>query len=153
MSNPLQVLKDFCANRADGDLCSFGQLDLSHWFSTRQVCAAQEGGLFQGSPTWRYRVLKTALRLRPRRALSSAPGQNSIVAQNYSQMKNCSKILKLLLTNHIPVFRGSAQTFLYLLVPAIALRRRMHSLAANFDFQVWCLFSWFGSFLGYWLNR
>src|SRR6266436_3655552 len=96
-------LKDFCA---EGDLCSFGQLDLSHGFSTRQVCAAQEGGLFQGSPTWRYRVLKTALRLRPRRALSSAPGQNSIVAQNYSQMKNCSKILKLLLTNHIPVFRG-----------------------------------------------
>src|SRR5213076_2829030 len=49
-------------------------VDFPHWFSTRQVCA-QEGSLFQGLPTWRYRVLKTALRLRPRRALSSAPGQ------------------------------------------------------------------------------
>ncbi len=27
-------------------------------------------------PTWRYRVLETALRLRPRRALSSEPGQS-----------------------------------------------------------------------------
>jgi hypothetical protein len=49
-------------------------VDLSHWFSTRQV-DAQEGNVLQRSPTWRYRVLKTALRLRPRRALSSAPGQ------------------------------------------------------------------------------
>lgn len=49
-------------------------VDLSHWFSTRQV-DAQEGNVLQRPPAWRYRVLKTALRLRPRRALSSAPGQ------------------------------------------------------------------------------
>ena len=36
---------------------------------------AQEGSVFERSPTWRYRVLKAALRLRPRRALSSASGQ------------------------------------------------------------------------------
>jgi len=50
-------------------------VDFSHWFSTRQV-DAQGGSLYQGFPTWRFRVLKRALRLRPRRALSSAPGQN-----------------------------------------------------------------------------
>ena len=50
-------------------------VDLSHSFSTRQVCA-QEGSLFKGCPTWRYRVLKTALGLRPRIALSSASGQS-----------------------------------------------------------------------------
>jgi len=46
----------------------------------RQVCA-QEGSLFPRLPHLAYRVLKTALRLRPRRALSSASGQNSILAQ------------------------------------------------------------------------
>src|SRR6266568_7889311 len=60
-------------------------VDLSHWFSTRQVCA-QEGNVLQRPPTWRYRVLKTALRLRPRRALSSAPGQK----QNITP-KPCSR--------------------------------------------------------------
>lgn len=50
-------------------------VDLPLWFSTRQVCA-QEGEVVRPPPTWRYRVLKTALRLRPRRALSSAPGQS-----------------------------------------------------------------------------
>src|SRR6266446_74542 len=93
-------LKDFCA---EGDLCSFGQLDLSHGFSTRQVCAAQEGSLFQGSPTWRYRVLKTALRLRPRRALSSARRPEQNFSTGIRQMKNYAKNLKFLLTNHIPV--------------------------------------------------
>src|SRR5204863_157533 len=41
---------------------------------------AQEGSPFQGFPTWRFRVLKTALRLRPRRALSSASGQKHPVS-------------------------------------------------------------------------
>jgi hypothetical protein len=50
------------------------KVDLSHCFSTRQTCA-QEGNLWKGSPAWRPRVLKSALRLRPRRALSSASGQ------------------------------------------------------------------------------
>ncbi len=47
------------------------------------LCAGRSGvGLAQGetprrkSPAWQYRVPATALRLRPRRALSSAPGQN-----------------------------------------------------------------------------
>ena len=48
------------------------KVDLSHCFSTRQ---AQAGDLWKDPPAWRYRVLKTALRLRPRRALSSALGQ------------------------------------------------------------------------------
>ena len=52
-------------------------MDLSHWFSTRQVCAQEGKCCF---PTWRSRVLKTALRLRPRRALSSASGQSSKLA-------------------------------------------------------------------------
>jgi hypothetical protein len=47
----------------------------------RQV-GAQEGSLLLRLPHLAYRVLKTALRLRPRRALSSASGQNSILAQN-----------------------------------------------------------------------
>src|SRR6266436_5974323 len=105
----------------------------SAWVLYPPGCA-QEGSLFQGFPTWRYRVLKTALRLRPRRALSSAPGQNSIVAQNYSQMKNCSKILKLLLTNHIPVFRGS--TFLcFLFVPLRAFSWPPQLLSGTHDRQ------------------
>ena len=45
---------------------------------------AQEGSLFKGFPTWRFRVLKTALRLRPRRALSSASGQRHHVTQKPS---------------------------------------------------------------------
>src|SRR5216684_268992 len=49
-------------------------VDLSHWFSTRQVVHRREASS-KASLTWRYRVLKTALRLRPRRALSSASGQ------------------------------------------------------------------------------
>ncbi len=53
---------------------SSGTVDFPHWFSTRQVCA-QGGSLGESFPTWRFRVLKAALRLRPRRALSSAPGQ------------------------------------------------------------------------------
>ena len=65
----------------------FGRLDLSHWFSTRQVYA-QEGSPLRGFPTWRYRVLRTALRLRPRRALSSASGQKFILAQNASEQKS-----------------------------------------------------------------
>src|SRR5882757_2390865 len=64
----------------------FEGLDLSHWFSTRQV-HAQEGSPWRGFPTWRYRVLRTALRLRPRRALSSASGQKCILAQNADQQK------------------------------------------------------------------
>src|SRR5437773_959152 len=47
---------------------------------------AQEGSPFQGFPTWRFRVLKTALRLRPRRALSSAPGQRHYV--NLERLQN-----------------------------------------------------------------
>ena len=39
----------------------FWRVDLSLWFSTRQVCA-QEGKPLKSFPTWRYRVLKTALR-------------------------------------------------------------------------------------------
>jgi hypothetical protein len=38
-------------------------------------CVHRRGALVKASPTWRFRVLKAALRLRPRRALSSAPGQ------------------------------------------------------------------------------
>src|SRR5439155_3222707 len=62
-------------------------VDLSHWFSTRQVCA-QEGSLLGGFPTWRSRVLETALRLRPRRALSSAPGQSSHGSSKLSLRKS-----------------------------------------------------------------
>ena len=51
-----------------------GKVDLSLCLSTRQTCA-QEGNLWKGSPAWRFRVLKSALRLCPRRALSSASGQ------------------------------------------------------------------------------
>ena len=80
----------------------FGGLDLSHWFSTRQV-RAQEGSLLKGFPTWRYRVLRTALRLRPRRALSSASGQKCILAQNISNQKIFELFNVTDLTNHIPV--------------------------------------------------
>ena len=65
---------------------------------------AQEGSPFQGFPTWRFRVLKTALRLRPRRALSSASGQK----HPFSTMPPGKKSLKfrnLCLTNHIPEIR------------------------------------------------
>ena len=78
-----------------------GRLDLSHWFSTRQVCA-QEGSPFKGFPTWRYRVLRTALRLRPRRALSSASGQRNILARGAPERKYLNFELYQL-TNHIPV--------------------------------------------------
>jgi len=61
-------------------------VDLSLWFSTRQVYA-QEGNVLQRPPTWRYRVLKTALRLRPRRALSSASGQKPYIARKPSAGK------------------------------------------------------------------
>src|SRR5205814_2686220 len=81
----------------------FGGLDLSHWFSTRQV-HAQEGSLLKGLPTWRYRVLRTALRLRPRRALSSASGQKCILAQNISNQKIFELFNVTDLTNHIPAF-------------------------------------------------
>src|SRR5437016_13458595 len=81
----------------------FGGLDLSHWFSTRQV-RAQEGSLLKGFPTWRYRVLRTALRLRPRRALSSASGQKCILAQNISNQKIFELFNVTDLTNHIPAF-------------------------------------------------
>src|SRR5438045_9708192 len=81
----------------------FGGLDLSHWFSTRQV-HAQEGSLLKGFPTWRYRVLRTALRLRPRRALSSASGQKCILAQNISNQKIFELFNVTDLTNHIPAF-------------------------------------------------
>jgi len=52
-------------------------VDLSLWFSTQVVGGSERGQPLARlpSPTW-YRVLKTALRLRPRRALSSASGQN-----------------------------------------------------------------------------
>ena len=53
----------------------------------RQVCA-QEGSLLPRLPHLAYRVLKTALRLRPRRALSSALGQKSILAPNTSNEKS-----------------------------------------------------------------
>src|SRR2546430_14573428 len=79
----------------------FGGLDLSHWFSTRPV-RAQEGSLLKGFPTWRYRVLRTALRLRPRRALSSASGQKCILAQNISNHKIFELFNVTDLTNHIP---------------------------------------------------
>src|SRR5205823_13585106 len=81
----------------------FGGLDLSHWFSTRQV-HAQEGSLLKGFPTWRYRVLRTALRSRPRRALSSASGQKCILAQNISNQKIFELFNVTDLTNHIPAF-------------------------------------------------
>ena len=94
----LEVFKVFCV---EANRCQFAELDLSLWFSTRQVCA-QEGKPFSRPPTWRYRVLKTALGLRPRRALSSASGQSSILAQNDSPEKILKKF-ELFLTNHIPV--------------------------------------------------
>src|SRR6266576_3468842 len=71
----------------------------SAWVLYPPGCA-QEGSLFQGFPTWRFRVLKTALRLRPRRALSSAPGQNPTFSQNSLEKKSLN------LTNHIPEIRG-----------------------------------------------
>src|SRR5437763_1232764 len=86
----------------------FGGLDLSHWFSTRQV-HAQEGSLLKGFPTWRYRVLRTALRLRPRRALSSASGQKCILAQNISNQKIFELFNVTDLTNHIPAFSWRRQ--------------------------------------------
>src|SRR6266496_4363080 len=76
-------------------------MDLSHWFSTRQ--GVRTGGKLFGFPTWRYRVLRAALRLRPRRALSSASGQKTNVAhvhfirQKILKKSHCSQ-----LTNHIP---------------------------------------------------
>src|SRR5205809_7290368 len=63
---------------------------------------AQEGSPFQGFPTWRFRVLKTALRLRPRRALSSASGQNDPFSTKALGKKSL-KTRNLNLTNHIPV--------------------------------------------------
>jgi len=56
-------------------------MDLSHGFSTRQ--GVPTGGKLFGFPTWRYRVLRAALRLRPRRALSSASGQKTNVAHGH----------------------------------------------------------------------
>src|SRR5207247_5738436 len=49
---------------------------------------AQEGSLLKGFPTWRFRVLKTALRLRPRRALSSASGQKSTFSKIVRKRKS-----------------------------------------------------------------
>ena len=66
---------------------------------------AQEGSPFKGFPTWRYRVLKTALRLRPRRALSSAPGQKPTFSEIVRQRKSLNVEL-FVLTNHIPVLCG-----------------------------------------------
>jgi len=70
---------------------TIAKVDLSHCFSTRQTCA-QEGSLWQGSPTWRYRVLKTALRLRPRRALSSASGQKPHIRLRSSAAKEKNSV-------------------------------------------------------------
>ena len=67
---------------------------------------AQEGSLFKGSPTWRYRVLKTALRLRPRRALSSVSGQRRTLSTKRRRKKTFTIFELFLLTNHIPVSRG-----------------------------------------------
>src|SRR5437870_2641384 len=64
---------------------------------------AQEGSLLKGFPTWRYRVLKTALRLRPRRALSSASGQKPSLSTIAWERKSLNFEL-FVLTNHIPVF-------------------------------------------------
>src|SRR5437868_6616123 len=63
----------------------------------------RRGSLYQDSPTWRYRVLKTALRLRPRRALSSASGQKATLnpKRPEGKIKN-EKSRSILLTNHIP---------------------------------------------------
>src|SRR3954470_10214689 len=63
---------------------------------------AQEGSPFQGFPTWRFRVLQTALRSRPRRALSSASGQNDPFSTKALGKKSL-KTRNLNLTNHIPV--------------------------------------------------
>src|SRR5436190_19611773 len=86
----------------------FGQMDLPHCFSTRQICA-QEASPLQGLPTWRYRVLKTALRLRPRRALSSALGQKSMLAQNNSN-KNSENLIHTICSRFVDkthtCFRG-----------------------------------------------
>jgi len=67
--------KEFLVSRVRKSRCCWDirSADLSHWFSTRQGCAQERKLNFL---PWRYRVLKTALRLRPRRALSSAPGQS-----------------------------------------------------------------------------
>src|SRR5437867_6379907 len=73
--------------------CSGSTVDFSHWFSTRQVCA-QEGSLDQGLPTWRFRVLKAALRLRPRRALSSASGQKQHLSLERLQTEDKNSALK-----------------------------------------------------------
>jgi len=66
---------------------------------------AQEGSLFKGFPTWRFRVLKTALRLRPRRALSSASGQKPTSSKIVRKRKSLNFEL-FVLTNHIPEIRG-----------------------------------------------
>src|SRR4051812_590467 len=71
MSESIQVFRSAMARSAPLPVRTVG---FSAWVLYPPGCA-QEGSLFTGFPTWRYRFLKTALRLRPRRALSSAPGQ------------------------------------------------------------------------------
>ena len=65
-----------CRGRCLIDSCG----KLGRWiFRIRSLparCMHRKASPFRDLPTWRYRVLKTALRLRPRRALSSASGQN-----------------------------------------------------------------------------
>ena len=94
----LEIFNVFCA---EANRCQFAELDLSHWFSTRQVCA-QEGKPFSRPPTWRYRVLKTALGLRPGPEAEDRALRGSILEQNDSQGKIPKKV-EILLTNHIPV--------------------------------------------------
>ena len=79
MSLPLWVLF--------GALCQFpAGWQFGRWIyrigSLPAKVDAQEGNVFQRPPTWRYRVLKTALRLRPRRALSSASGQKCHISKS-----------------------------------------------------------------------
>src|SRR5438045_9078182 len=82
---------------------------------------AQEGSLFKGFPTWRFRVLKTALRLRPRRALSSASGQNDPFSTKALGKKSL-KTRNLNLTNHIPVYSWLVFTAFRLRFAILALR-------------------------------
>src|SRR5437016_14525920 len=67
------------------------------------VCTGGKA-LVRTFPTWRYRVLRTALRLRPRRALSSASGQSFILAQSAVRESPSLSLFRFTdLTNHIPV--------------------------------------------------
>jgi hypothetical protein len=82
---------------------------------------AQEGSLFKGFPTWRFRVLKTALRLRLRRALSSASGQKPTF-RKIGRKKKSLNFEPLVLTNHIPEIRGK---ILFPLFPRVFLRFKL----------------------------